>query len=125
MRTDPEAVQRRRYRSRNRKEPRSELANDLLLGAEAVAQFIYGKVTTKSLRDTYRNVLELPYFKHGNTIAALKSALIAEIKKKQQQATEKAQEERRRKAAEKARRTVKPRRRIHPRREQAQTAEAA
>jgi hypothetical protein len=121
MRTDPAAVQRRRDRNRkHNKEPRSELANDLLLGAELIAQFVYGEVTEKTVRDVYRNVLQLPLFKHGNTLAGLKSAIVAEIKAKPQRA----QEKRRRDQVVKARK-VKPRRRIHPRRGQDQVVEAA
>jgi len=54
------------------------LANDLLIGAEAIAQFLYDDPT--HIRDVYRNPLGLPFFKHGAKIAATKSGLLAEIR---------------------------------------------
>ena len=78
-----------------------------MLGAEAIALFVYGKAETKELRDVYLNVLGLPFFKHGNAVAATKSAIYSAIAEKQRAA----QEQRRQKKAAEARRIVEPRRR--------------
>jgi hypothetical protein len=51
---------------------------DLLIGAEAIAQFLYND--PEQIRDVYRNPLGLPFFKHGAKIAATRSGLIAEIR---------------------------------------------
>ena len=59
---------------------------DLLIGAEAIAEFLYGDPT--QTRDVYRNVLKLPLFKHGAKIAATKSGLIEEIRSREKAARE-------------------------------------
>jgi hypothetical protein len=59
---------------------------DLLIGAEAIAEFLYGDRT--QTRDVYRNVLGLPLFKHGAKIAATKSGLIQEIRSREKAARE-------------------------------------
>jgi hypothetical protein len=64
-------------------------AEDLLRGADAIAQFLYGSQERR--RDVYRNVLELTFFKHGNTIAAFKSTLRAELKDREQAARQERQ----------------------------------
>jgi hypothetical protein len=53
--------------------------HDLLIGAEAIALFVYGRADAKQVRDIYRNVLRLSLFKHGNSIAASKNVLVQEI----------------------------------------------
>jgi hypothetical protein len=55
------------------------LADDLLVGASAIATFVYGNSDPPALKDVYRNVLALPIFKHGAQLAARKSVLVAEI----------------------------------------------
>ena len=62
------------------------MAGDLLIGAEAIAKFLYGDPT--QTRDVYRNVLKLPLFRHGAKIAATKSGLIAEIRTQEKAARE-------------------------------------
>jgi hypothetical protein len=89
--------------------PQTEtLADDLLLGAAAIAFFLYGKAGPKQVRDVYRNVFNVSLFKHGNTLAAFKSTLRTDLMAAQQ----KAREERAGKtAADKTRTVVKPHRR--------------
>ena len=62
------------------------IADDLMLGAENIARFIYGKADKKEVRDVYRNPFGFSFFKHGNTIAALKSATRAEVHEAQRAA---------------------------------------
>jgi hypothetical protein len=59
---------------------------DLLIGAEAIAEFLYGDPS--QTRDVYRNVLGLPLFKHGAKIAATRSGLIEEIRNREKAARE-------------------------------------
>jgi hypothetical protein len=68
-------------------------ATNLLIGAEAIAHYVYGKAGKKEMRDIYRNVFGFSFFKHGNAIAALKTTINAELAEKQRAA----QAERRRK----------------------------
>jgi hypothetical protein len=68
--------------------PELTVADDLLLGAEKIAQFIYGKAGTKEVRDVYRNPFKFSFFKHGNAIAGLKSKIRAELIEAQQAAAE-------------------------------------
>ena len=83
-------------------------ARKMLIGAEAIAQFLYGQCRQeKEVRDVYRNVAGLTFFKHGNSLAAFTDTLIAELRQHEQEA----REERQRKQQEQARRIVKPRRR--------------
>jgi len=67
------------------------VAEDLLLGAGPIAFFIYGENTPESRRNVYRNPFGFSFFKHGNTIAALKSTIRAEVVEAQQAAREKRQ----------------------------------
>jgi hypothetical protein len=97
--------------------PLSTIADDLLLGAGPIALHIYGVDTPETRRNVYRNVLGLSFFKHGNTLAALKSTIFSEITEMQRAA----KEQRRQKKAAEARRIIKPRRRA-ARRAQTQTA---
>ena len=69
------------------------IADDLMLGAGKIAAFLYGEDKAETRRDIYRNPMGLSFFKHGATIAALKSTIRAELLQAQQAA----QEERRRK----------------------------
>ena len=62
------------------------IAGDLLIGAEAIAVFIYGDQS--QTRNVYRNVLGLPLFKHGAKLAATKSGLIEEIRSREKAARE-------------------------------------
>jgi hypothetical protein len=87
--------------------PKDSIGSDLLLGAGPIALHIYGSDTPETRRNVYRNVLGLSFFKHGNTLAALKSTIFSEIAEMQRAA----QEQRRQKKAAEARRIVKPRRR--------------
>lgn len=61
-------------------------ADNLLIGAEAIARFIYGNAGKKERRDIYRNVFGFSFFKHGNAIAALKTTINAELAEKQRAA---------------------------------------
>ena len=62
------------------------IAGDLLIGAEAIATFLYGDPA--QTRDVYRNVLGLPFFKHGAKLAATKSGLTEEIRNREKAARE-------------------------------------
>jgi hypothetical protein len=61
-------------------------AINLLIGAEAIALYVYGKAGKKEMRDIYRNVFGFSFFKHGNAIAALKTTINAELAEKQRAA---------------------------------------
>jgi hypothetical protein len=65
------------------------VANDLLLGAGPIALFIYGEDTDDTRRNVYRNPFGFSFFKHGNTLAALKSQIHAELVEAQQAARQK------------------------------------
>lgn len=41
------------------------LSDDLLIGAEAIAMFLYGREDRTARANVYRNVLGLTFFKHG------------------------------------------------------------
>jgi hypothetical protein len=82
------------------------IADDLMLGAGPIAFFIYGADTPEMRRNVYRNVFNLPLFKHGNTLAAFKSVIRTAL----MEAGPKAALERQRKAAAEAAKVVKPRR---------------
>jgi hypothetical protein len=64
------------------------LSEDLLIGADKIAEFLYGKSDRKSLSHVYRNVAGLSFFKHGNSIAAFKSTIRAELAEAQRKARE-------------------------------------
>jgi hypothetical protein len=85
-------------------------ADDLLVGAGKIAEFIYGDDSDRRRRDVYRNPFGFSFFKHGNTVAALKSTIRAELAEAQQAAREKRL--RRLQEAKHAQATIKPRRRI-------------
>lgn len=84
------------------------IADDLMIGAEPIAKFLYGKVGKKELRDVYRNPADLPFFKHGNSIASFKSSIRAALHEAQRQA----QEERHQKKVSGSPAVVKPRHRL-------------
>jgi ribonuclease BN (tRNA processing enzyme) len=90
-------------------DPAPELApaTNLLLGAESIALYIYGKAGRKEVRDVYRNPFGFSFFEHGNAIAALKSTIRAEL----HEAERAAQEALRQRKVSEARVVVKPRRR--------------
>jgi hypothetical protein len=83
------------------------LSRKLLLGAEALAQFIYGNRSEKAVRDIYRNIAGLPFFHHGNSLAGFTDTITAELRRHEQQACDELQ----RKRQAEARRIIKPRRR--------------
>jgi hypothetical protein len=83
------------------------VADDLLLGAGPIAGFLYGEDSAETRRNVYRNPMGLSFFKHGNTLAALKSTLHAEVN----EAQEKARQVRQQKKEAQARAIVKPRQR--------------
>jgi hypothetical protein len=83
------------------------LARKLLLGAEALAQFIYGNTGDKAVRDIYRNIAGLPFFHHGNSLAGFTDTITAELRRHEQQARDELQ----RKRQAEARKIVRPRRR--------------
>ena len=66
----------------------SAVADDLMLGAGPIAEFIYGKDTPETRRNVYRNPFGFGFFKHGNTLAALKSNTRAELAEAQRIARE-------------------------------------
>jgi hypothetical protein len=84
------------------------LSRKMLIGAQALAEFLYGKSGEKEVRDVYRNVAGLTFFKHGNSLAAFTDTLVAELRQHERKAREELQ--RKRQEAE-ARKIVKPRRR--------------
>lgn len=94
-------------------------ARRMLIGAEAIARFLYGKSDDKAVRDVYRNIGELTLFHHGNSLAAFTDTLVSELREHEQQA----REERRRKKEAEARKIVKPRRRRARRSDQQVAAE--
>jgi hypothetical protein len=63
-------------------------AVNLLLGAQAIALYLYGKAGRKEIRDVYRNPFGFSFFKHGNAIAALKSTIRAELHEAERAAQE-------------------------------------
>jgi hypothetical protein len=63
-------------------------ADNLLIGAESIALYIYGKAGRKEVRDVYRNPFGFSFFKHGNAIAALKSTIRAELHEAEREAQE-------------------------------------
>jgi hypothetical protein len=82
-------------------------ARKMLIGAEAIAKFLYGKDDDKAVRDVYRNIAGLTFFKHGNSLAAFTDTLVADLRRHEQKAREGWQ----RKQQEQARKIVRPRRR--------------
>jgi hypothetical protein len=65
------------------------LAEDLMVGADDIGEFIYGPpITPKKRRDIYRNPFGFSFFKHGNALAAFKSTIRAELAAAQQAARE-------------------------------------
>jgi hypothetical protein len=83
-------------------------AGKMLIGAETIAQFLYGKSDEKAVRDVYRNIGGLTFFHHGNSLAAFTDTLVAELREHEHQAR---QERLRKKEEKAAARPVKPRRR--------------
>jgi hypothetical protein len=65
---------------------RSLIAEDLLIGASAIAEFLYGN--PRLTRDVYRNAMGLPFFRHGAQITATKSGLTQEIRNRENAARE-------------------------------------
>jgi hypothetical protein len=61
------------------------LADDLLRGADAIAEFIYGKATSAYRQRVYRAKDELPCFKLGKDICARKSTLLRWIAEQEAQ----------------------------------------
>jgi hypothetical protein len=57
----------------------TSLAEDLLIGADTIARFIYGRDDRTALANVYRNVLGLTFFHHGGFKAARKSTLRREM----------------------------------------------
>jgi hypothetical protein len=86
------------------------VADDLMVGAEPIARFLYGKAGKKELRDVYRNPFGFSFFKHGNSIAGLKSTIRAELLEAQRAARAEHLQMKEEKEA-KARAIAKPRRR--------------
>jgi hypothetical protein len=64
----------------------SELRDDLLEGADAIATFIFGDKSKR--RRVYHLLDRLPVFRLGNTICARKSSLIAMIEAQEKGAIE-------------------------------------
>jgi hypothetical protein len=87
-------------------------ANDLLVGAGKIAEFIYGDDNERRRRDVYRNPFGFSFFKHGNTVAALKSTIRAELAEAQQTAREERLQRLKKQAERKQAAARQPRRRI-------------
>jgi hypothetical protein len=54
-------------------------ADDMMIGAEPIARFVYGNSSPRSMRGIYSNTLKLSLFKHGGLVAARKSTLRREL----------------------------------------------
>jgi hypothetical protein len=93
-------------------------ARKMLIGAEAIAQFLYGKSDDKTVRDVYRNIAGLTFFHHGNSLAAFTDTLLSELRQHEREAREKLQREK----EAKARAIVKPPRRRRTRQIQQEAA---
>jgi hypothetical protein len=65
------------------------LGDDLMVGAETIAEFMYGD--RRRVRDIYRNPGNLSFFKLGNAVAAFKSTIRAELIEAQRTARQKRQ----------------------------------
>ena len=55
------------------------LADDLLIGANEIARFIYGRDDRTARANVYRNVMQLTFFHHGGFKAARKSTIRREL----------------------------------------------
>ena len=66
------------------------IADDLLIGAEEIAKFLYNDAA--KVRDVYRNIGNLSFFKHGAHIAAFKSTLRGELREAERRAREQQQQ---------------------------------
>jgi len=55
------------------------LSDDLLIGAEAIARFLYGRDDRTARANVYRNTMRLTFFRHGGFKAARKSTICAEL----------------------------------------------
>jgi hypothetical protein len=53
--------------------------DDLMIGAQPIAQFVYGNTSPRSMRSVYANPLGLSLFKHGGFIAGRKSTIQREL----------------------------------------------
>ena len=65
------------------------VAEDLMIGAQAIARFLYGNVDPAAVRDVYRNPLGLTIFRHGGHLAAFENKIrreLAEIENKAREA---------------------------------------
>ena len=67
----------------------SELADDMLYGAEAIAGFLFGKNTGRERRQVYHLVSAkiMPVFRLGTQLCARKSSLIQWIENLENEAT--------------------------------------
>jgi len=61
----------------------ASLADDLLIGAPAIAKFLFGAGDKPSVRKVYNNRKRLPLFNFGGELAARKSTLLAYIEKQE------------------------------------------
>ena len=64
-------------------------AAEAAIGAGPIAAFIYAEDTDDTRRNVYRNPFGFSFFKHGNTLAALKSQIRAELIEAQQASRQK------------------------------------
>jgi hypothetical protein len=74
------------------KSQEAPVADDLLLGAGPIAEFLYGDPSKR--RDVYRNPAGLTFFRHGSAIAAFKSTLRTELADQERAARETLRQER-------------------------------
>jgi hypothetical protein len=55
------------------------LGDDIIIGAQGIARFLYGNTEPKAMSDVYRNPAKFSFFKHGGLLAARKSTLRHEV----------------------------------------------
>ena len=70
-------------------EKNSTVADDLVVGGENLALWLYGKCDPQAMREVYRNPMGLTFFSHGGRKAGFKSTLrreLAEIEDKARKA---------------------------------------
>jgi hypothetical protein len=66
----------------------SKVADDLVVGGENLAVFLYGNAGPQAMREVYRNPMGLTFFSHGGRKAAFKSTLRRELAEAENRARE-------------------------------------
>jgi hypothetical protein len=70
-------------KSEPERETKESLGDDLLLGAPAIAKYLFGSSDRAKIRKVYNNRKRLPLFNFGGELAARKSTLLAYIEKQE------------------------------------------